>query len=279
MIKIAPSLRQYSAAELADLARRGLAAFQHGVLVPTVAGGTAPPLANTFEGGADETTITTGNSGGGSGDAFDSVVIGASVGLVFDTARAAHGSMSLRMTQPATTAISYVAWSTLGAITGATFIRWYQYMTALPSTDNFWPLNLVSSGGNVGRVRINQTTGFVELRDSTGAGISGIGDVAVAVNQWVRIECRVIPGTGGSAELAFRLYNTPDSTSIDDTVALTGLSTLGTDLDAVRLGAHGTDLGDPSVSVWFDDFAISTDDWIGPAAEASGPSQRFMWLP
>ena len=53
-------------------------------------------LLNTFEGGSDETTITTANSGGASGDAFTvAPAPGASAVMVYDTAQFAHGTMSM----------------------------------------------------------------------------------------------------------------------------------------------------------------------------------------
>ena len=54
------------------------------------------PANNSFEGGSDETTITTGNSGGASGSAFDVVTIGAGNGLVYDSAQA-RGTLSGRV--------------------------------------------------------------------------------------------------------------------------------------------------------------------------------------
>jgi hypothetical protein len=51
-----------------------------------------PYRQNTFEGGTDAVTITTGNSGGASGQPWDSVIIDAGATAAFSTTRASQGN-------------------------------------------------------------------------------------------------------------------------------------------------------------------------------------------
>lgn len=73
-----------------------------------------PLKQNTAEGGSNATTVTTGNSGSTSGDAFDAVSIGASNGLVFQTSGALRGTLSYKFTK-ASTNQNFVGWTWTGA--------------------------------------------------------------------------------------------------------------------------------------------------------------------
>src|SRR5690606_5281973 len=58
-------------------------------------------LRNSAEGGTDETGVTTGNSGGASGDAWSQVVLGTGSAIVYDSAQAAHGDLAYSIRQAA----------------------------------------------------------------------------------------------------------------------------------------------------------------------------------
>jgi hypothetical protein len=79
-------------------------------------GGAAPAVLkqNTAEGGTNTTTVTTGNSGGASGDAFDAVSIGASNGLTFTSTTPWAGSLSYAFVK-ASTNQNFVGWTWAGA--------------------------------------------------------------------------------------------------------------------------------------------------------------------
>src|SRR5690242_18849335 len=91
----------------------------------------APPLANTFEGGTNGTTITTANSGGASGDAFSAGTIGAAGTLKFDNTHS-RDSLAVKIAN-ASSQVSQVEWRSLGGLTGNVYFRAYIYITALPN--------------------------------------------------------------------------------------------------------------------------------------------------
>jgi hypothetical protein len=75
-------------------------------------------LTNNFEGGSNGSTITTGNSGGASGNAWDTITIGTSAVDVYDNSQAAHGSLSCKLSTAATSVSVYNAWTTsMGTLT------------------------------------------------------------------------------------------------------------------------------------------------------------------
>src|SRR5678815_2034732 len=80
---------------------------------------------NTFEGGTDTVAITTGNSGGASGDAFSAVNGAANV---FDATEEAHGNMSLKIPS-ASGSNEYVSWQGLGSLPEATGVIYIKRTT------------------------------------------------------------------------------------------------------------------------------------------------------
>jgi hypothetical protein len=227
----------------------------------------AAPLSNTFEGGTDTTTITTGNSGGASGDAFNTVTIGASATLTFSATHAAHGGLGMQIVQPVTAVSTFVDWTAVGGGTADTFFRIYVYRTANGSAKGYIMAARTTTGTATAYLAIG-TTGLVECQNPAG-GVLALGSVPIGLNQWVRIEWRVKSSTT-VGEVEWRLYNTADSTTITETQSATG-AVLGATTDQIRWGTPSTPQPASDTS-WYDDLAVSTAGWIGPAGQAGPPS-------
>jgi hypothetical protein len=222
----------------------------------------APPLRNSFDGGADGVGITIANSGGGSGNAFDN-----GVGTLCKYTAAQQHSRALGMGIVDATVAQTVNWTGLGSITSDAYFRFYMYLTALPTTGRLYPLRLNDNAAAAcGWLRLIAGTGTVSLADASQSGFGADGTVPVAINQWVRIELHVVASTTAGV-LEWRLYNTADSTSIDDSAGGTGL-VLGANLDQLWFGSQSTFPTTP-FTVIYDDLAVSTAGWIGPAPVAS----------
>ena len=87
---------------------------------------------NNFEGGVDATAVTAANSGGISGDAFSSVVIGANGSFTFQGAAAAHGALGGAFT---TTAINVTAYAEYNLAPADRYAwRTYFRLSALPTS-------------------------------------------------------------------------------------------------------------------------------------------------
>src|ERR1700689_2217935 len=98
------------------------------------AGGTAGLNAfrfpNDAEGGTSGVTVTTGNSGGTSGSAFDSVFVGTAATLAFDNSEAAHGLLSYKVATGTTSTTSLLEWTTTAGNQRTVWFRAYCFMTA-----------------------------------------------------------------------------------------------------------------------------------------------------
>jgi hypothetical protein len=236
----------------------------------------APPLSNTLEGGTDTTTITTGNSGGASGDAFNNVVIGASATETFSATHAAHGGLAMKITQPASGVSTYVDWTGFGTLTTDVWFRLYVYRTANGSSEGYVVSVRNAAAAACCYIAIS-AAGIIRIWNASSAQAALTGSVAVGLNQWVRIEMRVFPSTT-IGEIDWWLYNTPDAPigSHDETKSATGL-VLAANVDQVRWGMPSTPQP-VSESSWYDDLAVSTAGQLGPAGAPPPPATTVPQL-
>ena len=226
----------------------------------------ALPLSNTFETGlADETTITTGNSGDGTaGDAFD-VVFGSPV---YDSARSSHGTLSMRCDTAGVSA-RYVGYSTSHGAETTMWGRAYVYRTNTPSGDVTNFVRALDSSSDIFSIGWyldgNMYTYIAGLSSPTAIG-------PVNNNEWIRVEWKVIcHATTGSTEV--RLY-AGDSTSEFDSQIRSNVNT-GAEIDETQIGS--TFAQNVGSSTWVDGFALSDTDWIGPAVEPDpGPTLHVV---
>lgn len=215
-------------------------------------------LANTFEGGSDETTITTGNSGGGSGDAFYNINLDAGGGTaVFDNARAAHGTYSARLnngTNPSGS--TYVEWddSSYGDLT-THYGRAYFYFSTIQSTARIILFRFASliflelvTGGS-GNFRIRDNTAFTANSTNT-----------VPTGQWVRFEWKLVH-SATVGEFTVRYYADAESSTPTETLSITNGDT-GTSGDYVWFGPI---LSAVNQTLWVDSLIVGATDWPGPA--------------
>lgn len=205
-------------------------------------------LRNSFEGGTNGTGISTLNSGGASGDAF-SFVAGSPI---FSNTRAKSGSLSGSLPGGVFHALGYNLTST---------DLWLRYYLWIASNADSVTLVQVTSAANaggslLGTLRMDPSRA---LYIDCGAG-SNLIFGPVATSQWVRFEAKWSTTSGGEV----RLYNSADSDT--PTGSATVSSNMGSAAASIELMHSGATL----VSYSIDDYAVSTDGWIGPSLDA-GP--------
>jgi hypothetical protein len=230
----------------------------------------ALPLANTFESGQPDTTvITTGNSGGAAGTAFNAVT----GSPTFSTAQVKNGERSMRFDTTGTYAQTHCDWTALGSITTSVWIRFYLYLTANPVT-TVPRMICIRTSGAANSVFLAMTTGgLLQVLNAAQAG-AATGSVAVALNQWVRIEARFLSSTTvGEGE--WWLYNNPDAgiDSPSDHNSATSMVN-GANSDGIQWGPT-TVTGPANFVGEIDDVAISSAGRIGTGAPPPVPS----WVP
>ncbi|MFG1873399.1 hypothetical protein ACGFIV_01000 [Sphaerisporangium sp. NPDC049003] len=207
-------------------------------------------LTNGFEGGTAATAITAGNSGGASGDAFNSVS-GATYSIT-------HPRETLGAQLAAAGAT--LQWNLAGSVLA---LRTYLWITGYPSADFDLIVGKRTFDSSV-RLR---TSGLLQVfaLDDSGNVSSTTGGIAVPLNQWVRVEARFTRGGANSVTTAFRLYSNPDAGATSDAQAITTTGATAASWSGIALKWAS------SSNAWADDLAASDVDWIGPKSLAVRP--------
>lgn len=223
-------------------------------------------LSNSFEGGSDGTTVTTGNSGGSSGDAFGNVTIDSGNALTYSSSSPAHGSLGALVSTGVASGSSYVAWTSGIPGTSATvWARAYHRFPAWPSADVNVLRILSSSNAIMGSVRI-KSTGKVDLLYGTGT-LGATSTATIPTGASFRIEVMVAAGTTTGA-MSIRLYLTSaDGTTADETLSVTNINAGSANPVRMRAGVV-SNLANVS-TFGLDDLALSDVDWIGPVGGAA----------
>lgn len=199
---------------------------------------------NFFENGADEAAITTGNSAGP--DAFD-----ATTNCTFDTAHAAHGSVSSRC-NPAGTSTSGLTWFTSGATWHG---RIALYMGGAPPAN----MQLVQVIGAGVSLYFRIMTGRTVQISSTAVGNLGTSTTVLALNQWNGIEFKVIQGTTSANLGQCKIYTDQYFESVVETINAS--STTVASWDRIRIGASFS--AGQTYDLWIDDLGLSDTDYLG----------------
>jgi hypothetical protein len=230
----------------------------------------APPclqLVNSFEGGTSGTTISPANSGGASGNAFDTVSLTGTGVLAFDNAHAAHGSLSLKAQAVTSGDMAAANWiSSLGMHTQLWF-REYLYFTANP-TANCRVFSYLAAAANCATVSVNSLGQLIML--SSNAVTMFTFATAIPLNQWFRIEGTVF-NSAAAGQGTLRLYTAPDSVTPAEThTSAANFNTLGSGNSADFGIAFSAAVLGP---YWIDDVGVSTCGFLGPAF-ALAPAQQ-----
>jgi len=224
-----------------------------------------PTVSNSFEGGSNTTTISAANSGGASGDAFDTVSIGASTPLTFDNAHAAHGTLAAKIA-PTASSTTVMEYNTKVGTQTEFWGRCYIYMTAAPLST--WLFHRVQNAGtNVARIAL-LTTNRIRLDGGSANTSLYTSPTALPTNAWTRIEWHIlVSATVGQFDV--RIYRTsPDGATADDSSALAATQNLGTQATQYQFGGVQGSSTVPG-TFWIDDVGISTAGYMGPAVTAA----------
>lgn len=200
-------------------------------------------ISQNFEGGSNGAVITTGNSGGVSGDAFTSVT-----NLSFSSAQAAHGILSGLASSSAAAALP----TTGAASNGVGYVRMYLWVTGTTTTERVLGLN--DTTGFFFGARLNASQLQLMTFNGSTSNYYTQGTTTLPANQWVRVEVAV----RHAASLEARLYTTLDSFTATETIT----QTLGTGTDAWSSVVINTPTGS-----YIDDLAWTDVNWLGPVLE------------
>lgn len=162
-------------------------------------------LTNSFEGGTNGVNISTGNSGGLSGNAFDSVGIGAGATLAYSTVQSAHNALSMLCQTVAANSTS-VGWA---ASMGTQTQVWFQSYMFFPSLPGGITRFFTTSVGGVGMARFAITPAG-QLQVSGSSSTFTTGTATIPTNQWFRVNGYAI-GSATAGQTQVNFYSPMDS--------------------------------------------------------------------
>lgn len=221
---------------------------------------------NSAEGGTNGTNVTSANSGGNSGDKFNTVTPGTGT-LTYDTAAAAHGLLGYNFTSSGTGS-GVVSWNAVINLAPSVATRvYFNPGSTLPSS----LLRLVdirNTAGTAVRVQYSATNHLL-IQNAAGTTLF-TSSTAVSANTWYRIELAMsVSATGATINYDYYLLDStiPVEAGYSTTTGNTGTTYIIT----VSMGsaAAATNVG----AFYMDDFAINTGttSYIGPVPVAAMP--------
>lgn len=232
----------------------------------------AVPLANTLEGGSDGTTITTGNSGGASGNAFDAVGISATHTLTYENSPVMSQALCAVNTPGGTSGTAYVQWApaSVGTIGPTVYTRCYwrnigsflsnsnrfQYMEGAASTSHRCDLQVGGTGGSPGR--------FTWVN---AAGTSGtLSTNTLSVDTTYRFECLwTLSTTVG--QVVINCYLGDSTTPLETLTSPATQNFGGTTMDTISWGNVATSVtSSTQAPAGYDGLAIGTTGYFGPVS-------------
>jgi len=223
---------------------------------------------NVAEGGSHGDTITTGNSGGASGDAFNALTIGASATLTWSNARPAHGSMGIKLTNDSAnpTHFYYTGYSATQMVA-----RMVVELDTLPSA-GMRLLDIRTGSVSVARVILNASNQPVFQTNNGGTTLKTFTGSTFSADTKYRIEVAATPGNAADATLKCDIYagdsGSPIEAGYSSTTVTTGTTS---NLTQVFFGSAAAIAW--SGDAYFDDVACQdgTLTYLGVYTGASIP--------
>jgi len=218
-------------------------------------------LTNNAEGGTSGTTVTTANSGAPSGNAWDTVTIGTTGTLAYDSTHTAHGGLSYKFQFGGTAADVLAQWdTTLGSGIAQLWFRVYAYFTANPGVATpLWSCSPAS--GLSARLFVN-TAGKLIFNNSAGSTIL-TSTATVPLNAFFRVEGFCV-GSATVGQLEFKLFTAMDSLAPAETQTSSAAQNTSGTMAKASFGNSGTTIANVG-PFWLDDVGVSTTGYLGPS--------------
>jgi hypothetical protein len=227
---------------------------------------TVPPsihLVNNAAGGTNATTVTTGNSGGASGNAFDNVLIGTGAALTASNTVPGPESLALayEVSTGSTTSDCYAAWTASISALGQQpqlWFRVYLYFTAFPS-GSFRLVEFISASTEAASLQID-TSGLIHGLNSASSSLYTFTN-PFPLNRWFRVEGNV-QGDPTYGVVTIWLFDSPESITPSETHTVVGTNVAGP-LSTARFGVGF--LGVPNIGpFWMSNLGVSSSGPLGP---------------
>lgn len=222
-------------------------------------------LTNSFEGGSSGTTITAGNSGGASGNAFDTV----DDSPAYSNTHAATGTLSAKLSAGTTNQAMWWTGSLTGTSVPQVWFRLYGYLSAYP-TSSPTIVEPRYSGGSAAFV-VQESNGQLTFADQSATAVFRT-TTALPIGAWWRIE-GFITGSASAGQVELKVFLSPNSATPDETKTSGTSVNTGGAITAMRYG-QVMEFGGSGVDMWVDNLGASTSGYIGPVPSGGGGRRR-----
>lgn len=227
-------------------------------------------LTNSAEGLSAGTTVTTGNSGGASGNAFDAVAIGGLATLVADNAQVGNGIMAYKVATGATVTTALAEWNASGGTNTSEFYRIECYIPPGELITAGWrPVAFRASGGHAASL-LFQTNGTIQISIGTAFSSVVTFTTPAPIGVWFRVE-GWITGDASAGAVSAALFLTLTARIPVELRTITALNTTGV-LINYWYGQNNSSAN--SGPFWFDDIGASPLGYLGPVGDVPGITVR-----
>lgn len=222
-------------------------------------------VTNTAEGQTSGTGLTTGNSGGGSGDAFGQVSITGGTG-VYSNLYAAFGTNSYRCTAIATQTVILI-WQ--GYSVTSMSARYYFQFQSLPTGGDVQLFQFRNSGGNAMFLQMS-TTGQLKVGNTASSLVNVTSAICTASTPyWVETAVIVATSTTGTAKCTLHA-NDGSNTVVGTPYSVTNFNAGTTNLTNARFGKPNSS---NALDVFIDQMTLvdGSSTLIGPYVPPATP--------
>jgi hypothetical protein len=224
---------------------------------------------NIVNGIPNGNTVTAANSGGTSGDAWNSTS-STSATLISDNTHTAHGTQAVKIATT-TAQVSSMTWTLTAS--GTWWFRIYFWIDSIVAATNPSLCRLRGTTDTVQAMRVTfDDTRHIQLRNTSNSLISTM-TAAFTFSQWNRVEGFCTPGSGttsGAGEA--KLFVGDNSTPVTNGTLSTTGQNMGsvTNIDAINFGQVVALASLPAE--WMDDFAVSNVNYPGAYVQTLSPA-------
>ena len=218
-------------------------------------------VVNTAEGGTDGVAVSTGNSGGASGNAFEKLTVAGTGTVTFDDAHVAHGSMAIKTANVAGDEATF-GWSSASALgsLGEVWGRAYLYLEDAPTVDQ--RIIRLGTGSSLVTVFLRTVANGQDVRVLNAASVAVAGStIDYPLDAWFRLEWHFIPDpTTGFAEV--KIFLDSDSDTPDETLTANNINSGTGPATAYWNGTAGSTSG--ASTIWWDSIEWNDQGYPGP---------------
>jgi hypothetical protein len=209
---------------------------------------------NTFDGGAAGVTLSTSNTGGPSGEAFDDVRVDPGATLVFDATHVRGSGLAAKHIVRAGQSTSY-GWDDCFGVRALWYGRVYVWVERLRG--DLRVVRAVGAGAQGAVVELTKQ-GKIRIRNASGTVLATSAG-GISLRGWVRLEWK-IDHTSGVVEV--KIFSNPDATTPTETLSVSGAA-IGAFTDTVEFFTPGN--ATLSATFWTEDAAAGWSAYLGPA--------------